>query len=167
MGLFISRTFQEYNKSPINKLREVDTEQVDFFTFKGTQTYAKVADVYDGDTVDLVWYNYNNPEFIKMKCRLAGIDTPEIRTLNNKQKEASIKARFRLKELVSEDDGIVFVKFYKFDNFGKPLVKLYSETDRLSKSDDEDLVSINQKMLDEGFAQVYDGKKKLKWNFEE
>ena len=45
----------------------------------------KVISVYDGDTIKVVFPL--NDIFYKWNCRLMGVDTPEIRTRNTKEKE--------------------------------------------------------------------------------
>jgi len=61
----------------------------------------KITRVVDGDTVDAdIDLGFN--EFKRDRIRLIGIDTPESRTRNKKEKALGLKAKARLKELIAE-----------------------------------------------------------------
>ena len=64
----------------------------------------KVTRVVDGDTLDVVLdlgfaINYND------RVRLMGIDTPESRTRNLKEKALGLASKARLKELCTQHKG--------------------------------------------------------------
>ena len=49
------------------------------------QCKARVVSVYDGDTITIIMrFRWKSFQF---KCRLMGIDTPELRTRNEKEKQ--------------------------------------------------------------------------------
>ena len=56
----------------------------------------KVISVYDGDTVSIVLDLPLNNKLFKWNCRLARVDTPELRTKNKKEKEYSSLGRFNI-----------------------------------------------------------------------
>ena len=60
---------------------------------------AEIERVVDGDTIDVSLDLGFNVKLHKQRCRLAGIDTPESRTRNLKEKALGLKAKERLKEL--------------------------------------------------------------------
>ena len=124
-----------------------------FYSFDDYTTYAKVVYVYDGDTVHIVLPlpNDSSRKLVKIKCRLYGIDTPELR--NNDQKTKAKEARERLKQLLSETHSLIRVKCGKFDKYGRVLVTIYSE--KYEKS-------LNQMLIDDGYAYPYYGKTKQK-----
>ena len=138
MGNCLSYEHQKTDKL-INK-----TKNVNFFSFNGINTNAKVVNVYDGDTIHIV-ISYKN-EYIKLKCRLFGIDTPELRI--QEQKERGILAKNRLIEILEKSEYIVKVKCGHFDKYGRVLITLFNENNN---------ISINQILINEGHAYEYDG----------
>lgn len=114
--------------------------------------YARCYKCYDGDTVSII-FKYKD-EFIKYNCRVNRIDTPELRSRNKKEKEYAKKARDFLSDIVLEK--IIKVKIIDFDLYGRLLVELYDpDTDE----------NINDKMVKEGYAKLYDGGHKEEWVF--
>ena len=77
----------------------VDWQQVNkqtkIFSFEGRKCLGKVVDVYDGDTVKIVFsLSDNEPERLyKWNCRLINVDTPEIKTKNLKEKAYAKEVR--------------------------------------------------------------------------
>jgi len=120
--------------------------------YKDLKTYARVYKVYDGDTVSII-FNYNN-EFIKYSCRVNRIDTPEIRTKNQVEKEHALIAKKYLSDMILEK--IIIVKILGFDKYGRLLVELY---------DADNGKNINDLMISGGFANEYYGKTKLDFKF--
>lgn len=106
-------------------------------------------DVYDGDTITLK-FKFGN-EYYKDKCRLYGINTPEIRTRDDEEKKNGYKSKEYLKSLI--DDKDLYIYFHKKGKFGRPLITIY-----LNKKDAENNMykdSINQKLIDDGYAIEY------------
>ena len=108
--------------------------------------------VVDGDTIDIsidLGFDLTKKE----RVRLAGIDTPEKRTKDQKEKEMGYQATEFLEMHLMEAKKLT-VKTEKEGKFGRMLGWLYkSETDT---------TSINQIMIDKGFAWAYDGGTKEK-----
>ena len=108
--------------------------------------------VVDGDTIDIsidLGFDLTKKE----RVRLAGIDTPEKRTKDQKEKEMGYQATEFLEMHVMEEKKLN-VKTEKEGKFGRMLGWLYkSETDT---------TSINQIMIDKGYAWAYDGGTKEK-----
>lgn len=106
---------------------------------------AKLDRVVDGDTVDLVvdlGFNIHH----KVRVRLYGIDTPEIRTRDPIEKMAGLAAR----DFVSDwfaGHNYVYVKTYKEDKYGRILGELFV-------SEDESF-SLNEMLIDAGLASKY------------
>lgn len=103
------------------KLRNFDPESIDRFSFDGISTYAKVCDVYDGDTVTILFSHRR--KIIKYSCRIYGIDTPEIRTRDLEEKKRGYEARDFLKSYIL--DQIIKIDLLKFDKYGRLLAHLY------------------------------------------
>lgn len=140
------------------------------FSYEGVVSIAKVVSIYDGDTCRLAFpypnkYPNGEPEIIMKSCRLACIDTPEIRTCNSLEKEKGLEAKEYLRSLIlgGNGTGLVFVKFGKDDKYGRPLITLYRKEEDFETYGFQ--ASINQMMLNSSHAKPYDGKTKPIWNF--
>ena len=108
--------------------------------------------VVDGDTIDIsidLGFDLTKKE----RDRLAGIDTPEKRTKDQKEKEMGYQATEFLEMHLMEATKLT-VKTEKDGKFGRMLGWLYKT--------DTDTMSINQIMIDKGYAWAYDGGTKEK-----
>ena len=118
--------------------------------------------VLDGDTID-VTIDLGFDLFKKERVRVAGVDTPEKRTRDLEEKALGIDATNWLKEklegaLAGDDDLVIRTELVGgVGKYGRLLGWLY-----LGDGD----VSLNEAMIDEGYAWAYDGGTKQK-NFEE
>lgn len=132
----------------------IDWDKVDKkikrFSLKDQVKKAKCVDVYDGDTIQLVFPLQD--ELFRWTCRLIGIDTPEIRTRNKKEKKFGYTVRDKLREQIL--NKVVTVKCDNFDKYGRLLVHIYLDTDT---------PSINEWLISNKFAFSYDGGKKKNW----
>jgi endonuclease YncB( thermonuclease family) len=146
-------------KKAINKLQVY--KDIPFFSYKGEQDLCKVSKCYDGDTIHIIRIIKKKP--YRFSCRLLGIDTAELRTKNEKEKEFAIETRDFLANLIL--DKYVWVEFEHFDKYGRVLCNIY-----LSHTNMKHKKSINQLLIDDGFAQSYDGGTKIEfedWNIVE
>jgi len=143
-----------------NILKTVNTDDIDYFSFKGKTFYAKPCNIYDGDTFSVV-FEYKG-DLIKYRCRCHGYDTPEMRpSLKNPnrdhEKELAKKAKERLIELLNKHEtGMVKIECLEFDKYGRLLIKVFNNVDDLS---------LNEIMVNEGHGKWYDGgTKDTVWN---
>lgn len=118
----------------------------------------KVHKVVDGDTIDVdIDLGFSVSFFSRV--RLAGIDTPESRTTDAKEKALGLEVKEKIKkELAAAKD--VVIKTEKPDSsekYGRILGWVF-----LDGSD----VSLNQQLIDQGYAWTYGGGTKIK-DFEE
>ena len=141
MGLCLSCFYTQ----DLQELQDVDSS-VKLFSFDGYRTLAKVVYIYDGDTVHIVLPLKETKQLVKIKTRLNGIDTPELRIAE--QKEKGLESKQRLVELLNETNNIVEVSCGKFDKYGRVLVDLHSS--KYTKT-------LNDILVDEGYAYKYDG----------
>lgn len=123
-------------------------------TMNGRELWCKVIDVYDGDTVDIIFFQSN--ELLHYKLRLYGIDTPELKPLKSMTNRDNVIERARdakkkLESLVL--NKVVYVRFKNEEKYGRLMGDIY-----LSKSPGKK--SVNQMMLDCGMAVPYFGQKK-------
>ena len=118
--------------------------------------------VLDGDTID-VTIDLGFDLFKKERVRVAGVDTPEKRTRDLEEKALGIDATNWLKEklegaLAGDDDLVIRTELVGgVGKYGRLLGWLY-----LGDGD----VSLNEAMIEEGYAWAYDGGTKQK-NFED
>ena len=118
--------------------------------------------VVDGDTID-VTIDLGFDLFKKERVRVAGVDTPEKRTRDLEEKELGIEATNWLKEkldgaISGDDDLIIRTELVGgMGKYGRLLGWLYIGDSELS---------LNELMIEEGYAWAYDGGTKQK-NFEE
>ena len=118
--------------------------------------------VVDGDTVD-VTIDLGFDLYKKERVRIAGVDTPEKRTRDLEEKELGIDATNWMKEnlegAIDGDDELTIRTELKggVGKYGRLLGWLYV-------GDEE--ISLNELMIQEGYAWAYDGGTKQK-NFEE
>ena len=121
-----------------------------------------VDKVLDGDTID-VTIDLGFDLYKKERVRVAGGDTPEKRTRNLEEKALGLDATAWIKDKLEgavdgDDDLIIRTELDGgVGKYGRLLGWLYIG---------DATVSLNEKMIDEGYAWAYDGGKKNK-NFEE
>jgi micrococcal nuclease len=114
----------------------------------------KITGVVDGDTVDVdidLGFNVSYSQ----RVRLAGIDTPESRTKDKFEKTLGLEAKEYLKSKL-KDATLIVIKTEKPDSsekYGRILGWLYV---------DGDTVSINDHMIEDGYAWGYLGDTKVK-----
>ena len=108
--------------------------------------------VVDGDTIDIsidLGFDLTKKE----RVRLAGIDTPEKRTKDLAEKKMGFQATEFLEMHLMEATKLT-VKTEKDGKFGRMLGWLYKS--------ENDVTSINETMIDEGYAWAYDGGTKVR-----
>ncbi len=132
----------------IQELSQFD-DKTHIFTLEGLETPAKCTKCYDADTVHLVIPYSNN--YYRWTCRLAEIDSAEIKSQDKAESDFAKKSRDYLKSLIL--DKIVTVKCGKFDKYGRLLVNIYL-----------DQLDINKHLLDKGYAYKYLGATKKKFS---
>ena len=122
----------------------------------------EINKVLDGDTID-VTIDLGFDLYKKERVRIAGVDTPGKRTRDLEEKELGIDATNWLKEkldgaIAGDDDLVIRTELVGgVGKYGRLLGWLYIG--------DADL-SLNEQMIDEGYAWPYDGGTKQK-NFED
>ena len=114
----------------------------------------KVLKIVDGDTID-VDIDLGFDISYSQRVRLAGIDTPESRTTDKKEKALGLEVKDRLKKAIDAATNVV-IKTEKPDSsekYGRILGWIFL---------DDNKVSINQTLIDEGYAWGYMGETKVK-----
>jgi endonuclease YncB( thermonuclease family) len=139
-------------------LLETDFSQIKLFSFSGLVVPARVVDVYDGDTLTVGFIYGNEP--IKVKIRMCGYDSPELKPLLTvANRDLHIKcahiSRDHLLNIITKNNkegcNLVMVHFNDdgADKYGRQLAKVYVDS-----------LCINDYMIKNGFGKCYDGGKK-------
>jgi micrococcal nuclease len=114
----------------------------------------KVLKIVDGDTID-VDIDLGFSISYTQRVRLAGIDTPESRTKDAREKVLGLEVKEKLKKSIDAAKDVV-IKTEKPDSsekYGRILGWVY--LDGASKS-------INEQLIEEGYAWGYMGETKIK-----
>jgi micrococcal nuclease len=114
----------------------------------------KVTKVVDGDTID-VDIDLGFDISFSSRVRLAGIDTPESRTLDKMEKALGLEAKAYLKSQIDSAKTIVIKteKMNSSEKYGRILGWLFLDGSE---------VSMNEKMIEDGHAWGYLGDTKVK-----
>jgi micrococcal nuclease len=114
----------------------------------------KVENVVDGDTIDVL-IDLGFDILFQSRVRLAGIDTPESRTKDLKEKALGLESKEYLKKSLKDAKSVV-IKTEKMDSsekYGRILGWVYINGDT---------VSLNDMMINDGYAWGYLGDTKVK-----
>lgn len=156
---------------------ELDNYDIDtnIFTLNGIKTFARVVDIYDGDTMTCVIPLFDN--YYKFTIRLNGIDTCEIRNKNMELKHKGMAARKliidelcpnnsydidvskkEIQEYLKKHIIIVWLECLEFDKYGRVLGNIYKKVDSNK--------SLSDILLDAKLAYKYDGGTKIDENLQ-
>jgi micrococcal nuclease len=118
----------------------------------------EVTKIVDGDTIDVI-IDLGFDVMFKSRVRMAGIDAPESRTRDLDEKKLGLEAKEYLKHAIESATDIVIKteKMNSSEKYGRILGWVF-----LDGSD----VSINDEMIQKGYAWGYLGDTKIK-NFSE
>jgi micrococcal nuclease len=114
----------------------------------------EVKNVVDGDTIDVI-IDLGFDILFASRVRLAGIDTPESRTTNKAEKILGLESKEYLKKHLKDAKSVVIKteKMNSTEKFGRILGWLYVNGDT---------ESLNDKMINDGYAWGYLGDAKVK-----
>ena len=124
---------------------------MDKYVYRG-----KLERVVDGDTIDaLIDLGFNT--WVKRRIRYKGIDTWESRTRDLEEKKKGLAAKARNKQLleeVSSKPGYFRLKSYGVGKYGRVLADIFIMDANGVQ------INVNQALITEGHAYVYEGGKK-------
>ena len=115
---------------------------------------AKLVRVVDGDTAD-VMIDLGFDTWVKARLRFQGVDTWEKRTRNKEEKVKGIAASAFTKEHLERNEGSFIIQSFGKGKYGRVLAEIFI--------DGEDK-SLNQLLIENGHAYVYEGGKKQIFN---
>ena len=116
----------------------------------------KLDRVIDGDTIDAM-IDVGFDIWVKKRIRYKGIDTWESRTRNLEEKKLGMAAKERNRQLLEEAStkpGYFRLKSYGVGKYGRVLGEIFIV------DANEDIICINNQLITEGHAYVYEGGKK-------
>ena len=106
---------------------------------------AKLLRIIDGDTIEAL-IDLGFEIATRKTIRLYGIDAPETRGGLKEEKEAGLRAKKRLQELLEASGGEFKLVSHGLGKFGRCLGELF-----IGKQ------SINEQLINEGLVKKYDG----------
>jgi micrococcal nuclease len=114
----------------------------------------EVKGVVDGDTIDVI-IDLGFDILFSSRVRLAGIDTPESRTTDKAEKALGLEAKEYLKKQLKDAKSVVIrtEKMNSSEKYGRILGWIYVNGES---------ESINNKMINDGYAWGYLGETKIK-----
>ena len=136
--------------SHISELERIDPKTVPKVPFHNQVIYAKIEEVYDGDTVKIIVLFGAMP--VRFSLRILGIDTPEIKQGGGRlpeEHQAAVKVRDYVKSLFPSTLAKICIR--DWDKFGgRVLGDLYLHTGE----------SVSDLLIHGGWARPYQGEKK-------
>lgn len=170
------------------EITKIDWSKIDNkvkqFSLSGKKYIGKCVDVYDGDTIKVVFAVDGMDDVYRWNCRINRIDTPEIRTKNKKEKDFAKVVRDKLREKIL--NKLVIVDCQDFDKYGRLLAEIYHSellqidnlngkellnnfgkgtegTERTEINENNNYENISDYLIKNEYAKPYDGGKKTKW----
>jgi len=160
----------------VQKLEEIfkkyDNNTTPHFSLNGQKLWGRVVSLYDGDTLTIALNVFTG--VYKFSVRMNGIDTCEMKSKNDKNKELAKNARSRLLSLITGKDltetstwndrrkinnilnkgmYFVWVECLDFDKYGRLLANIYS--------DENSTENFSQVLIKDKLAYQYKGDTKL------
>jgi len=110
--------------------------------------------IVDGDTIDAD-IDLGFDISLTKRIRLAGIDTPESRTSNTEEKKLGLEAKIWLEQRLSGAQNVIIRTELpnSTEKYGRILGHIFINNEP---------TSINQQMVNAGYAWAYDGNTKIK-----
>ena len=150
------KLISRFNNNDSYNYNDNDISYLDNITYKDTIAfippilYGKVIKVYDGDTITIAArLPFNGSPIYRFSVRLAHIDSPEIRGESKMENRLAIESRDALHKLIF--GKIIELKNNGKEKYGRLLADLYYNG-----------LYVNQWMLDNKYAVIYDGGKKIR-----
>ena len=114
---------------------------------------ATVLNVVDGDSVDLM-IDLGFDMRLRERVRLAGVDAPEIRTKDLREKHHGLRAKARLEAMLDIDQEVMIrTEYERGGKYGRTIAHIYLPTSEQS---------VGEALLAEALVVPYDGKSSRK-----
>ena len=121
----------------------------------------QVIKVVDGDTIDVA-IDLGFDISLTKRVRLSGVDTPESRTTDPKEKTLGLEVKEWLKKKLQDQTDIIIKTELpdSTEKYGRILGQLFVGDKEVMSVNKKK--SVNQQMIDEGYCWVYNGGTKKK-----
>lgn len=136
----------------LNELQNINIKNIKSHIFQDLMVDAYCYKVYDADTISVI-FKYKD-EIIKTNLRISRIDSPEIKSKNELEKNKAIEGREYLKKLIL--NKLILIKIGEQEKYSRLLAEIYTLDNNLN---------INDYLVKGGYAKYYNGGKKEEWNF--
>ena len=123
-------------------MEPVSVEPIPEFSLKGRIIDAYVSEVYDGDTITVIFNPFPDDEHSRdweFKIRMLGYNAPEMRPKIKKHPTPWVRKRIKKNAITSRDKLAALIKHRRitlyctdFDNFGRILGIVMSEGDNVN-----------------------------------
>ena len=147
----------KYIMNPIDLLERIDPKTVPKVPFQDKIIFARIEEIYDGDTVKIIVLFGETP--VKLSLRILGIDTPEIKHAEGRLPEehaAAVKVRDYMRSLFPKSIAKICIR--DWDKYGgRVLGELFLETGE----------SCSEILIHGRWARPYNGEKQKPWTLEE
>ena len=130
----------------------MEDKDVKRFTLKGKERYAKVVSIYDGNTLDLAFYQDDlTCRFFRFKCRMSDYNAPEMDEESGEltrdylahlctggddvepvdfKAQNDMLSKGDLQKKLDQNKRLVFAVFERERKYGRPVVTLYQTSSR-------------------------------------
>ena len=146
-----------YIMSTIDLLEKIDPKTVPKVPFQDKIIFARIEEIYDGDTVKIIVLFGDVP--VRFSLRILGIDTPEIKHADGRlpeENKSAIKVRDYMRSLFPKNIAKICIR--DWDKYGgRVLGELFLETGE----------NVAEILIHGGWARPYHGEKKKPWTLEE
>ncbi len=147
----------EQSNMEIDELNSKTKENTEYMTLENNEYKAKIVYIYDGDTMHVVFKEFG--KYYRWNCRIIGVDTPEIRTRNEVEKDMGYKVRDILRQHFM--NKIVKIKCGEFDKYGRLLIDVYIPDHLRDSNLEKEMLS--EWLIKNNYAYAYDGGTKKSW----
>lgn len=146
-----------YIMSATELLERIDPKTVPKVPFQDKIIYARIEEIYDGDTVKIIVLFGDTP--VRLSLRILGVDTPEIKHGEGRLPEehvSAVKVRDYMRSLFPKSIAKICIR--DWDKYGgRVLGELFLETGE----------NVAELLIHRGWARPYRGEKKRPWTLEE
>jgi micrococcal nuclease len=146
-----------YIMNQFDFLEKIDPKTVPKVPFQDKIIYARIEEIYDGDTVKIIVLFGDIP--VKFSLRILGIDAPEIKNGEGRlpeENKAAVKVRDYMRSLFPKNIAKICIR--DWDKYGgRVLGDLFLETGE----------NVSEILIHKGWARPYRGEKKKPWTLEE
>lgn len=151
------------------------------FSLRGLCTQGRIVDIIDGDSLSIILHIFDS--YYKFNVRINGIDTCELKSKNELNKDLAHKARMavlciitgkleefeeleefedtrilskkEMQNVLDKEVFMVYLECLDFDKYGRLLANVYTNSNK------NDRLSLSEYLLKNNLAYVYTGDTKL------